>query len=124
MVSLIQEQMTQRKVPHTKSASLVSTLSDPVKIRSWQIAGLPKDSLSVENGVIVYFSRKWPLFIDPQGQANKWIKNLVSVVPQGNAHVHMHARISTCEINAFHANIRIHTCMYTISANVQYTCYV
>jgi dynein heavy chain len=76
MVALIQEKMTQRDVPHTKGASLVSTLSDPVKIRSWQIAGLPKDSLSVENGVIVYFSRKWPLFIDPQGQANKWVKNL------------------------------------------------
>ena len=72
-----QEQMTQLGVPHTKGASLVSTLGHPVKIRSWQIAGLPKDTLSVENGVIVHFSRRWPLFIDPQGQANKWIKNLV-----------------------------------------------
>lgn len=55
---------------------MVNTLSDPVKIRSWQIHGLPKDNLSVENGVIVQFSRRWPLFIDPQGQANNWIKNL------------------------------------------------
>ena len=47
-----------------------------VKIRNWQIFGLPKDQLSVENGCIVQFSRRWPLFIDPQGQANKWIKNL------------------------------------------------
>ncbi len=31
----------------------------------------------MENGVIVQFSRRWPLFIDPQGQANKWVKNLV-----------------------------------------------
>nr|WAW84827.1 axonemal dynein heavy chain 1 [Halisarca dujardinii] len=76
MVTMIQDKMTERGVPHTKGASLVSILSDPVKIRSWQIAGLPKDALSVENGVIVYFSRKWPLFIDPQGQANKWVKNL------------------------------------------------
>ena len=35
-----------------QSATLVSTLADPVKIRSWQIAGLPKDTLSVENGVV------------------------------------------------------------------------
>lgn len=75
-----QETMTQLGVPHTKGVSLVSTLGHPVKIRSWQIAGLPKDTLSVENGVIVHFSRRWPLFIDPQGQANKWIKNLVGVI--------------------------------------------
>ena len=66
------------KVPRTEDPNLISTMSDPVKIRSWQIAGLPKDNLSVENGVIVEFSRRWSLFIDPQGQANKWIKNMVS----------------------------------------------
>ncbi|XP_075795609.1 dynein axonemal heavy chain 1 isoform X2 [Pelodiscus sinensis] len=63
-------------VPHTKEPSLISTLGDPVKIRSWQIAGLPNDTLSVENGVITQFSQRWTHFIDPQGQANKWIKNL------------------------------------------------
>lgn len=67
-----------QKVPHNDGASLIDTLSDPVKVRSWQICGLPKDNLSVENGVIVQYSRRWPLFVDPQGQANKWVKNLVS----------------------------------------------
>ena len=47
-----------------------------MKIRSWQISGLPKDQLSTENGVIVQYSNRWSLFIDPQGQANKWIKSL------------------------------------------------
>ena len=73
------EKLTAYNVPHTDSSSLMSTFGDPVKIRSWQISGLPKDSLSVENGVITQFSRRWPLFIDPQGQANKWVKNMVSV---------------------------------------------
>uniref|UniRef100_A0A8C3QD06 Dynein axonemal heavy chain 12 n=1 Tax=Geospiza parvula TaxID=87175 RepID=A0A8C3QD06_GEOPR len=50
-------------------------LGDPVKIRAWNIAGLPTDVFSVDNGVIVDNSRRWPLMIDPQGQANKWIKN-------------------------------------------------
>uniref|UniRef100_A0A8C2TNL6 Dynein axonemal heavy chain 12 n=1 Tax=Coturnix japonica TaxID=93934 RepID=A0A8C2TNL6_COTJA len=53
-----------------------NTLGDPIKIRSWNIAGLPTDVFSVDNGVIVENSRRWPLMIDPQGQANKWIKNL------------------------------------------------
>ncbi|XP_062252615.1 dynein axonemal heavy chain 1 [Platichthys flesus] len=63
-------------VPHTEEPNLISTLADPVKIRSWQISGLPKDNLSVENGVITQYSLRWALFIDPQGQANKWIKNM------------------------------------------------
>ncbi len=56
--------------------SLNGTLGDPVKIRAWQIAGLPVDSFSVDNGIVVSNSRRWPLIIDPQGQANKWIKNM------------------------------------------------
>ncbi len=56
--------------------SMNSTLGDPVKIRAWQIAGLPVDSFSVDNGIVVSNSRRWPLMIDPQGQANKWIKNM------------------------------------------------
>ena len=55
--------------------SLSKTLGDPIKIRAWNIAGLPSDAFSVDNGVIVDNSRRWPLMIDPQGQANKWIKN-------------------------------------------------
>ncbi|XP_068442262.1 dynein axonemal heavy chain 1 [Clinocottus analis] len=63
-------------VPHTDESNLINTLGDPVKIRSWQISGLPKDNLSVENGVIAQYSLRWALFIDPQGQANKWIKKM------------------------------------------------
>lgn len=56
--------------------SLSKTLGDPVKIRDWNIDGLPTDSFSIDNGVIVASTRRWPLLIDPQGQANKWIKNM------------------------------------------------
>ena len=66
----------EKGIPCSKQFSLNATLGQPVKIRSWQIAGLPVDSFSVDNGIIVTNSRRWPLLIDPQGQANKWIKNL------------------------------------------------
>jgi len=29
----------------------------------------------VENGIIIDCSKRWPLMIDPQNQANKYIKN-------------------------------------------------
>lgn len=66
------------KVPHTEKCSPVATLGEPVVIRKWQIEGLPRDYLSTENAILVFNSRRWPLFIDPQGQANRWIKNMVN----------------------------------------------
>ncbi|KAK7493483.1 hypothetical protein BaRGS_00015194 [Batillaria attramentaria] len=66
----------QREIPCSAQFSLNATLGDPVAIRTWNIAGLPIDSFSIDNGIIVSKSRRWPLMIDPQGQANKWIKQL------------------------------------------------
>ncbi|XP_030655837.1 dynein heavy chain 3, axonemal [Nomascus leucogenys] len=63
-------------IPGSSDFSLSHTLGDPIKIRAWQIAGLPVDSFSIDNGIIVSNSRRWALMIDPQGQANKWIKNM------------------------------------------------
>jgi len=63
-------------VPTTENPTLTNTLGDAVKIRNWQLYGLPRDGLSVENGIIVQYSQRWPLFIDPQGQANKWVKSM------------------------------------------------
>ncbi|KAL7044814.1 hypothetical protein ACKWTF_002067 [Chironomus riparius] len=55
---------------------LQNVLGDPVLIRSWNIFGLPSDSFSIESAIIINNARRWPLCIDPQGQANKWIKNM------------------------------------------------
>ena len=56
-----------KKIPCSESFSLNATLGSPVKIRAWNIAGLPVDSFSVDNGIIVDNARRWPLMIDPQG---------------------------------------------------------
>ncbi|XP_053132771.1 dynein axonemal heavy chain 7 isoform X4 [Hemicordylus capensis] len=65
-----------RGIPCSDDFSLTSTLGEPVKIREWNIAGLPSDSFSIDNGIIISNARRWPLMIDPQGQANKWVKNM------------------------------------------------
>ena len=78
------KELQKANISHSSNCTLVGTLGDAVKIRNWQIYGLPRDGLSVDNGVIVEYSRRWPLFIDPQGQANKWIKSFVSVIIIGN----------------------------------------
>ncbi|KAJ0065373.1 hypothetical protein NL108_007570 [Boleophthalmus pectinirostris] len=66
----------EKKIPCSEDFTLSSTLGNQVSIRAWSIAGLPVDSFSTDSGIIVFNSRRWPLMIDPQGQANKWIKNM------------------------------------------------
>ncbi|XP_014484361.1 PREDICTED: dynein heavy chain 7, axonemal-like [Dinoponera quadriceps] len=67
---------TNLQVVCTRDFQLRDILGDPVLIRSWNIAGLPADAFSVDNGIIVVNARRWPLMIDPQNQANIWIKNM------------------------------------------------
>ncbi len=38
---------------------LSRTLGEPIKIRAWNIAGLPTDTFSIDNGVIVDNARRW-----------------------------------------------------------------
>jgi dynein heavy chain len=71
-----QKKLQDFKVPHTAACDLTMTLADPVQIRSWSIAGLPSDGHSIENGIIMSKARRWPLLMDPQGQANRFIKNM------------------------------------------------
>ena len=39
-------------------------------------AGLPLDDFSVQNGIFNTQGRRWSLMIDPQAQANLWIKKM------------------------------------------------
>eukprot|EP00924_Labyrinthula_sp_SR-Ha-C_P010247 snap_masked-scaffold_23-processed-gene-1.31-mRNA-1 protein AED:0.10 eAED:0.11 QI:0/-1/0/1/-1/1/1/0/4309 len=56
--------------------SLAEVLGDPVKIRHYVLNKLPNDEFSIDNSIILFSSNRFPLMIDPQGQANKWIKSL------------------------------------------------
>ncbi|KAL4470156.1 hypothetical protein ABPG72_009081 [Tetrahymena utriculariae] len=69
------EGMQELGVPMPEIYSLADTLETPITIRDWNLQGLPNDVFSVDNGVITKQSERWPLMIDPQGEANKWIKN-------------------------------------------------
>jgi len=68
--------LSKEGVPATEGATLSNVMNDAIKLRGWQVHGLPADLVSSENGIILANSRLWPLSIDPQGQANKWIRNM------------------------------------------------
>ncbi|XP_005385504.1 PREDICTED: dynein heavy chain 6, axonemal [Chinchilla lanigera] len=69
------EYCQQLGVPIDPSFSLINILGDPYEIRQWNTDGLPRDMISTENGILVTQGRRWPLMIDPQDQANRWIRN-------------------------------------------------
>ncbi|EQC41008.1 hypothetical protein, variant 1 [Saprolegnia diclina VS20] len=70
------EQLQMKGITCSDKYSLTTTLGDPVKIREWTICKLPNDSFSIDNAIMLFRSNRWPLMIDPQGQANRWVKNM------------------------------------------------
>ena len=56
---------------------LNQVLGDQVEIQEWtNEQKLPNDDFSIDNAIIMKKSTRWPLMIDPQGQANTWIKKM------------------------------------------------
>lgn len=64
------------KIPNNPKYEIRTFLSNPAIIRNWNIHGLPNDDFSIDNGIIISRGSRWPLIIDPQCQALKWIKNM------------------------------------------------
>ena len=62
-------------VPVTEDLNISNFLVDEATVGDWGVEGLPSDELSVENGIMVTRSKKWPLMIDPQSQGLSWIKS-------------------------------------------------
>lgn len=69
------EDMKGRKVPVKDSlaSELTAFLVDDATVGEWNLQGLPKDDLSIQNGIMVTNSTRYPLLIDPQGQGQAWI---------------------------------------------------
>ena len=68
--------VTELELPFSPGFSFVKFLAKPTDVREWNLLGLPADDFSTENGVVVTRGTRWPLMVDPQGQANKWIRKM------------------------------------------------
>ena len=63
-----------RNIPLTTPYRLEALLTSEVEVSKWASEGLPADELSIQNGMLTTKSTKFPLCIDPQMQAARWIK--------------------------------------------------
>ena len=63
-----------RNIPLSDDFKMTDFLVDQVTIGEWSLQKLPSDELSIQNGIMVTRSSRYPLMIDPQGQGLTWIK--------------------------------------------------
>lgn len=63
------------KITYSKDYSFSGFLAKPIEFLNWNFKGLPDDQFSRENAVLVMKGNRFPLMIDPQMQANRWVKN-------------------------------------------------
>ena len=68
------EKLDIQKITRSDNVSLRTVLEDPITTGKWNKNMLPNDNLSIENGIIMFKTSKWPLMIDPQNQASIFLK--------------------------------------------------
>ena len=68
------EDLKGRGIPMTDGSDPLEVLSDEGNNSKMVSEGLPSDRVSLENGAVLTNCKRWPLLIDPQAQAIKWLK--------------------------------------------------
>lgn len=63
-------------IPCSPKFEFVDILGTEIKVQSWNISGLSRDIFSAENALIMDNSCRYSILIDPQNQANSWIKKM------------------------------------------------
>jgi len=71
-----------KNIPFSDEFDISDFLVDQVTIGEWALQKLPTDGLSIQNGIMVTRSTRYPLMIDPQGQGLTWIKEREPLMKQ------------------------------------------
>lgn len=70
--------LEQERIQYTKTFNISSALGTDSMIREWIVKGLPNDTHSIENALIIYNSDTgFPLLIDPQLSGTKWLRSQI-----------------------------------------------
>eukprot|EP00929_Paragymnodinium_shiwhaense_P038459 TRINITY_DN20312_c0_g2_i1.p1 TRINITY_DN20312_c0_g2~~TRINITY_DN20312_c0_g2_i1.p1 ORF type:complete len:4570 (-),score=1248.97 TRINITY_DN20312_c0_g2_i1:75-13784(-) len=54
--------------------ALQTTFGNQLRMLEWQSCGLPQDGFAIDNCIMMDVAHRWPLIIDPQRQANEFLK--------------------------------------------------
>ncbi|XP_060101418.1 dynein axonemal heavy chain 14-like [Heteronotia binoei] len=73
LVNVCLKHCNESNIPVSSNYSLVNCMTEKIEVRQWQNEGLPLDQYSTENAIHIKHGQRWPLLIDPERQAYKWI---------------------------------------------------
>jgi hypothetical protein len=62
-------------VKYREDLSVIEYLAHPDERLRWQANALPADDLCVENAILLHRFNRYPLVIDPSGQAAEFLMN-------------------------------------------------
>jgi len=68
--------LNENEIFHNNISSVSKIIGNPFQIQDWIINGLPSDSGSIDNAIILFETNKQTLLIDPQKQAYKFMEKL------------------------------------------------
>jgi len=69
------KKLSKTTIPYKDNIDPLTELVDNATIAEWSNQGLPDDRFSKENASIIEKCKRWPLIIDPQLQASKYLKS-------------------------------------------------
>jgi dynein heavy chain len=67
----------ENNIPLNPGFRIEKLMVSDVEMSKWASEGLPSDDLSIQNGILSLKASRFPLCIDPQQQASRWIKSRV-----------------------------------------------
>ncbi|OMJ92498.1 hypothetical protein SteCoe_4738 [Stentor coeruleus] len=69
-----EQDIKDKNIPMSEGFRIEKLLTNDVECSRWASEGLPQDELSIQNGILTTYANRFPLCIDPQEQAVRWIK--------------------------------------------------
>jgi len=71
---VLKADLVAKEVASTPTLEIIPFLVDKTTIGQWRVEGLPNDENTLQNALLMTLAPRFPLMIDPQGQAVAWIK--------------------------------------------------
>jgi dynein heavy chain, axonemal len=91
LFGILKSECKKRGISMSEEFDLNNFIVDASISSEWSLQSLPIDNLSIQNGILVTQSNRFPLLVDPQGQCLQWLQNKESkklhregIVPMNN----------------------------------------